>query len=146
MRTICISAALAASLMASTAQGQVRPGWEAFAARFDGNAPIILEGDIISVDWTRGVGPKVFLTLSSIDSDGSAKSWTVEGGFADVMRVSGFTPDDLRLGAHVSARGYRAKDGSRDIVLRAMTFAGGRRLFVCSSGTCVFPPQVKDGG
>jgi hypothetical protein len=130
VRKISIPAALSACLIASAAQGQIRPGWEAFAARFDGRAPIVVAGEVTSVDWAHGVGPKVFLTLSSDDGGGASSSWTIEGNFTDTMQAQGFNKDNLKAGAHVSVRGYLAKDGSHLVNLREMTFADGRRLLV----------------
>ena len=130
MRGTGVAAAVAVALMASAAPGQVRPGWQGFAARFDGDQPVVLAGEVTSVDWTHGVGPKVVLTLDSDDGGRPPTSWTVEGNFTDLMQTRGFTKDNLKPGIRVSVRGYRAKDGSQVMSLREMTFADGRRLNV----------------
>lgn len=136
MRSISIPILiLAAGLSASGAQAQVRPGWEGFAARFDAGAPIVLTGDVTAVDWAHGVGPKVFVTLAAPDEGGAVASWTVEGPFTDIMRATGFDTENLRPGARISVRGYRAKDGSRDVYLRAATLADGRKLTIRSSSS-----------
>jgi hypothetical protein len=132
IRAAGITAALAACLIGSATQGQSRPGWEAFAARFDGNAPVVLTGDVTSVDWAHGVGPKVVLTLTSMEGGGPI-SWTIEGNFTDLMQARGFSTDNLKPGAHLSLRGYLAKDGSHVVALREMTLADGRKLQVGSS-------------
>jgi hypothetical protein len=143
MRAIGISAGLAACLTAmlaaAAAQGQIRPGWQGFAARFDANAPIVLTGDVAGVDWAHGVGPKVFVTLSSTDGAGAPANWTIEGGFTDAMQGSGFSTENLKPGVRVSVRGYLAKDGSRVVDLREMTFSDGRKLLVRSSPSVAAP-------
>jgi hypothetical protein len=82
------------------------PGWRPFAAVYDGNAPVVLNGKVTGVDWVRPF-VKVHMT-----DETTGKAWVVEGGAPEVMADSGYTREQLAAGAQVTVRGYQAKDKS----------------------------------
>ena len=105
----------------------------AFAAEFDANAPIKLQGAITKVEW---VNPHAWIHIEVKKPDGTSEVWMIEGGTPNTLLRRGITRDSLKIGTQIVVDGYRAKDKSalkangRDI-----TFADGRKLFLGSSGT-----------
>ncbi len=103
----------------------------AFAAEFDANRPVKVEGTITRMQWTN---PHVWLHLDVKKSDGSVEKWSFEAGTPNVLFRRGFTKDSLLPGTKILVDGYQAKDGSRRANGRDLTFPDGRKLFLGSSG------------
>jgi len=104
----------------------------AFAAEFDANTPVKVEGTVTRMEWTN---PHVWLHLDVKKPDGAVEKWAFEAGTPNVLFRRGFTKTSLAPGTKVVVEGYQARDGSRRANGRDITFPDGRKLFLGSSGT-----------
>ncbi|MBF8304842.1 MAG: hypothetical protein HW398_30 [Acidobacteria bacterium] len=104
----------------------------AFAAEFDANRPVKVEGTVTRMQWTN---PHVWFHLDVKKPDGTVEKWAFEAGTPNVLFRRGFTKDSLLPGTKIVVDGYQAKDGSRRANGRDLTFPDGRKLFLGSSGT-----------
>jgi hypothetical protein len=104
----------------------------AFAAEFDANRPVILQGTVTKMDW---VNPHSWIHIDVVRPDGKVEKWMIEGGTPNTLLRRGLTRNTLPAGTEIMVDGYRAKNGSNRANGRDLTFADGRRLFLGSSGT-----------
>jgi hypothetical protein len=105
----------------------------AFAAEFDADAPIRLEGRVVRVEW---VNPHSWIHLEVARQDGNREVWMVEGGTPNVLVRRGLRRDCLPVGTELVVDGYQARDHSLTRAnARNVTFRDGRRFFVGSLGT-----------
>lgn len=104
----------------------------AFAAEFDANKPVTMEGTITRMEWTN---PHVWLHMDVKMPDGKVENWAFEAGTPNVLFRRGFTRKSLEPGTIVKVDGYRAKDGSKRANGRDLTFKDGTKMFMGSSGT-----------
>jgi hypothetical protein len=135
-RKSLIIAGAAAAVLGATAAGGAAWAHHAFAAEFDGKAPVLLRGKVTRVEW---INPHAWVHVNVVGGDGKATEWMVEGGTPNTLLRSGITRDSLKPGTEVIVRGYQSKDklcrpackaNGRDI-----TFTDGRKVFMGSSGT-----------
>ena len=103
-----------------------------FAAEFDANKPVTIEGTVKEFRW---VNPHSWLHINVTKPDGTVEEWAFEAGTPNVLFRRGFTKESLLAGTVIKVDGYRAKDGTRRANGRDLTFQDGRKLFLGSSGT-----------
>jgi hypothetical protein len=144
-------ALLAAALPLVTAGvGAAAYAHHAFAAEFDANAPVLLKGKVVVVEW---VNPHTWIHINvpNTDERGQAKdgvsyNWAIEGGTPNTLLRTGIHAKSLPAGTEVVVRGYQSKDMLCEVHKktkvetckangRDITFPDGRKLFVGSSGT-----------
>jgi hypothetical protein len=148
---------LAAAFAAAVALGGVAvlgtttaTAHHAFAAEFDANAPVKLEGKVVTVEW---VNPHTWIHINVPNTDGKGKpktgvtmNWAIEGGTPNTLLRTGITRTSLPVGTQIVVRGYQSKDALCEIHQktrvktckangRDVTFPNGCKLFVGSSGT-----------
>jgi len=104
----------------------------AFAAEFDANKPLTMQGTVTKMEWTN---PHVWLHMDVKRPDGKIENWAFEAGTPNVLFRRGFTKNSLLPGTVIKIDGYQAKDGSRRANGRDITFEDGKKLFMGSSGT-----------
>ena len=135
MRTklsVVTGVAVASALLGGTA------AWahHAFAAEFDANRPVNLQGKVTRVEW---INPHAWIHIENVNADGTTTAWMVEGGTPNTLLRRGITKDTLKIGTEIVVRGYQSKDGLCTPKCRAngrdVTFPDGRKLFMGSSGT-----------
>ena len=112
----------------------------AFAAEFDANRPIKVEGAITKVELTN---PHSWIHIDVRRADGQVEAWMFEGGSPSALARRGFTKDFLTPGTEVVVEGFLSKGMPRRASARLMTYPDGRQLFVGSSGTGA--PPLSDG-
>lgn len=104
----------------------------AFAAEFDANKPVRLEGTVTKMEW---INPHAWIHIDVKKQDGKVEQWMIEGGTPNTLFRRGFTKNSLLPGTVIVVDGYQAKDGSMKANGRDLTFPDGRKLFLGSSGT-----------
>src|SRR5262245_29420085 len=102
-----------------------------FAAEFDGQAPIRVEGTLSKIEWTN---PHSFFYVDVKDDKGNVVTWACEGGGPGALSRRGFKRGDIKLGDKLIVDGYRAKDGSHLMDARRVTLPDGRRVYGGSAG------------
>ena len=102
-----------------------------FAAEFDANKPVKLEGTVTKMDW---INPHSWIHIDVTTPSGETQKWMVEGGAPNALLRRGWNRNSLPAGTKISVQGFQAKDGSFRANGRDITFADGSKLFVGSSG------------
>ena len=102
-----------------------------FAAEFDANRPVKLEGTVTKMDW---INPHSWIHIDVTTPSGEVQQWMIEGGAPNALLRRGWNRTSLPAGTKISVQGFQAKDGSFRANGRDITFADGRKLFVGSSG------------
>jgi hypothetical protein len=103
-----------------------------FAAEFDANKPVKLEGTVTKMEW---INPHSWIHLDVTTPSGEVQHWMVEGGAPNALLRRGWTKNSLPAGSKIMVQGFQAKDGALRANGRDITFADGTKLFVGSSGT-----------
>jgi Family of unknown function (DUF6152) len=146
MRNRLLMASLAVAGLAGVLGGTATLAHHAFAAEFDGNKPVNLQGKVTKVEW---INPHAWIHIDAVMPDGSHQKWMVEGGTPNTLLRRGITKDSLVVGTELVVRGYQSKDGLCKPECRAngrdVTFPDGRKLFMGSSGTGA-PTDGSDPG
>jgi hypothetical protein len=128
-----VGAALLAAGAVSVQQAQAH---HAFAAEFDGNAPVLLRGKVTKVEW---INPHAWIHVSAVGPDGVQRAWMVEGGTPNTLLRAGINRESVKIGTEIVVRGYQSKDKGCNPACRAngrdLTLANGTKLFMGSSGT-----------
>ncbi|MFN3584525.1 DUF6152 family protein [Phenylobacterium sp.] len=131
-----IIAGMVGAALAAAAAGGAAWAHHAFAAEFDGKAPVLLRGKVTRVEW---INPHAWVHVDVEGPGGKVTPWMVEGGTPNTLLRAGIDRNSLRPGTEVIVRGYQSKDklctpkckaNGRDV-----TFADGRKVFMGSSGT-----------
>jgi uncharacterized protein DUF6152 len=104
----------------------------AFAAEFDANKRLQLEGTVTKMEW---INPHAWMHIDVKKPDGTSEEWMIEGGTPNTLLRRGITRDSLKPGTVVRVDGYQAKDGSKRANGRDLTLQNGQKLFMGSSGT-----------
>jgi hypothetical protein len=123
--TLIISAGVAATSVPLIAH-------HAFAAEFDANKRLQLEGTVTKMEW---INPHAWMHIDVKKPDGTTEEWMIEGGTPNTLLRRGITRDSLKPGTIVKVDGYQAKDGSKRANGRDLTLQNGQKLFMGSSGT-----------
>ena len=96
-----------------------------FAAEFDINKPITLQGTVTKVEW---VNPHVYVYLDVKDASGKVTNWALSSLSPGAARRAGVTRANFGQGQAVTIAGYHAKDSSNFAFMRKMTFADGHSV------------------
>lgn len=100
-------------------------GHHSFAAEFDRNKPVMLDGTVIEMEW---VNPHSWLHIAVENAAGETEEWAVEGGSPAVLLRLGWNRDSLPPGTRVIVNGYQSKDGALRASSSSIEFPDGRKL------------------
>ena len=116
----------------------------AFAAEFDVNKPIKLQGTLTK--WEM-VNPHSWFHIDVKGPDGKVSAWLVEGGSPNQLIRMGVTKNTVPAGTALTIEAYQSKDGNNKAVGRNFVLADGKRLFLGGSapggGGGPTPPAAK---
>jgi len=96
-----------------------------FAAEFDINKPVTLQGTVTKIEW---VNPHVYVYIDVKDASGKITPWSLSSLGPAAARRAGVTRANFGQGQAVTILGYHAKDGSNFAFMRKMTFADGHSV------------------
>ena len=103
----------------------------AFAAEYDAKKPINLTGTVTKLEWAN---PHTWFYVDVKDDDGKVTNWGFEMGSPNVLLRAGWTRNSMKPGEVVTVEGSRARDGSNNGNVKAVTLVStGQRLFAGSS-------------
>ena len=140
MKTMHAPLALAVAGLASLIAPAPAIAHHSFAAEFDQEKPIKLQGTVTKMEW---INPHSWIHLSVKGPSGEAADWMIEGGTPNLMLRRGFTAKSLATGTEIIVEGYRARDGSNKANGSSITFTDGRKLFVGGSSPDQGPGGAK---
>ena len=109
MRVQLAIVAAAASVMAGTRV----LAHHAFAAEFDVNRPMTLEGTL--KHWEM-INPHSWFHIDVEGTDGEIVTWLIEGGSPNQLIRMGVTKNSVPLGTRLIVRGYLSRDGTNKAV------------------------------
>jgi hypothetical protein len=98
-----------------------------FAAEFDVDKPVRLEGVVSKVEF---MNPHSWIHIDVAKEDGSVETWAIEGGTPNTLFRKGINRNTLPEGTEVVVDGYQARDGSNRASGRDITLSDGRKLFL----------------
>lgn len=115
--TLCL---LAGGLLAANSAVQAH---HAFAAEFDGEAPVELTGVVTKGQW---VNPHSWLYVDVKGADGVVTNWGFEFGSPYALQQKGLTKNILQPGAEVTVKGFRSKSGKPYAYAVTVVLADGK--------------------
>ena len=134
-KNMMIAGAVGAALSLAVAGGAAL-AHHAFAAEFDGKAPVLLRGKVTRIAW---INPHAWVHINVVGTDGKDTEWMVEGGTPNTLLRAGIDRNSLKAGQEIIVRGYQSKDRlcrpACKVNGRDVTFPDGKKLFMGSSGT-----------
>jgi hypothetical protein len=103
-----------------------------FAAQFDGDKPVVLEGVVTKVDWRN---PHIWVYFDVREPDGTVTKWECEGGAPNALTRQGWSREHLKLGETLTVEGWRAKNGTNTCNARTWRINGQTILAGSSNPT-----------
>lgn len=101
-----------------------------FAAEFDPQKLLRLEGTVVKFDW---VNPHSWLYIDVKKPDGTVEQWKIEGGAPSALLRRGWNRNSLPAGTKVIVHAFPARDGGLRASPRDIVFPDGRKLDMGSS-------------
>jgi uncharacterized protein DUF6152 len=101
-----------------------------FAAEFDKDKPVKIEGTVTKLEWTN---PHIWIYVDVKESDGKVTTWGFSGAPPGVLQHRGILKTSIKIGDVIRVEGLRAKDGSNNASGDSVTFPDGRRVFTAAS-------------
>lgn len=112
----------------------------AFAAEFDINQPVTVQGTLTRLEW---VNPHGWIYLDVKKDDGTVEQWQIETGGPNALMRRGVRRTDFPLGIEVIVKGFKAK--KKPFVANGLSVqkTDGTEYFVGSSGTGAPEPPPR---
>ena len=138
MRSLLVVTAVTAAMLAAAPPA---PGHHSFAAQFDANRPVTLEGTVTKVEWQN---PHIWVYLDVAGPEGQPAAWECEGDNPNNLTRRGWTKDSVEVGRPITIYGFQARNGSPVCNGRTWVF-GGRTVYAAANdgGPAAGPPQQR---
>jgi len=130
-----------ALLLASLTLAQSAIAHHAFAAEFDVNKPVTLNGKVTKVEL---INPHGWLYVDVAGPDGKVTNWRVETNGPNALLRRGWRKETVQVGFDVVVQGYQAGDGSATANGTSVTLPNGQKLFIGATGTAAPPDDKKN--
>lgn len=101
-----------------------------FAAQYDPNKPVTLQGKVTKVEWTN---PHARFYVDVPDADGKIVNWNLELSSPNYLKRAGWSSTSLKQGDEVVIEGSLARSGANMANARIVTFPDGTRIFARSA-------------
>jgi len=98
-----------------------------FAAEFDVNQPVTLNGTLTKMEW---LNPHGWIYIDVAQPDGKVVNWAIEAGAPTALLRRGLRKTDFPAGTEVVVEGYRAKGGAPRANGKTVKFKDGRNFFL----------------
>jgi hypothetical protein len=98
-----------------------------FAAEFDANKPIKLQGTVTKVEW---INPHTWIHIDVKKADGTVEPWSIEAGTPNTLFRLGLTRESIKTGTVINVDGYASRDGSKRANGRDLTLPDGKKLLM----------------
>jgi hypothetical protein len=102
----------------------------AFAAAFDENRPLNLQGKVTRVEL---INPHAWIWMDVKGPDGKVVNWGIEGGPPTNLFRNGITKTSLPVGTEIKVFAYQAKTGESKGVGVFVEYLDGRKVFMGGS-------------
>lgn len=121
---------LAGLLAVSSALPLTARAHHSFAAEFDAEKVVHLEGTVVKFSW---VNPHSWIYMDVLKPDGTVEHWKIEGGAPSLLLRRGWNRDSVTPGTKIVVNAYQARDGATRASARDIVFPDGRTLDAASS-------------
>ena len=109
-----------------------------FAAEFDRDKPIKLQGQVVKFEW---VNPHSWIHIKTPDG----KVWRVEGGAPSALLRRGWNRNSLPAGTKIIVQAFQARDGDTRASAAEISFPDGRQLSLGNPTTEAVEAAAKRG-
>ena len=127
MRRIVLGLMVGAGIIAA---GMPLMAHHSFAAEFDNNKIVKMNGIVTKIDWTN---PHVWFYMDVKDESGKITNWGFEMGPPHLLQGGGWTRTTMKLGDQIHVEGSAAKNGSNRANARSVTTPDGKKMGAASS-------------
>ena len=115
-----------------------------FAAEFDQNQPLRLNGKVVRFEW---VNPHSWIHLMAPDpKTGKVVEWRVEGGAPSALLRRGWNRNSLPAGTNILVTAFRARDGDTRASAAEISFPDGHQLSLGNPNTEAAEAAAKRAG
>lgn len=138
MRALKISATAALTMLVAVPSALAH---HSFAAQFDANRPVTLEGTVTKIEWQN---PHIWIYLNVTQPDEQVVAWECEGDNPNSLMRLGWTSQSLQVGEPITIHGFQVRSG-RNICNGRTWIFGGQTLFAAANdgGPTAAPPQDR---
>jgi hypothetical protein len=107
-------------------------------ANFDLDSTVEIDGTVTEFSWRN---PHAYVVVEGKKGDGPVEQWTFELNSTPVLKRFGWTPDTLKTGDHVVARGNPDRDADRRFVYANLFTKDGQDIWAWGGPQLTSPPK-----